>query len=177
MPRGVYDRSKTKTQREAEKTKAPAKSAPKKTPKAAKAAPVAKTPKVSTAPKVHTSELDVGTKFAIIRENISTLSGAVQGLTSGQQTVIKHDVGPIVSLLDGELQANIEVLTSLRREVFGPSDAEKAADAEVVASAEEKDDDVEEETEAPRVAAPAQPYPAQPSGTVPMPPAPVGVPT
>jgi hypothetical protein len=162
MPRGVYDRSKTKTQREAEKTKAPAKSAPKKTPKA---------------PKVHTSELDVGTKFAIIRENISTLSGAVQGLTSGQQTVIKHDVGPIVSLLDGELQANIEVLTSLRREVFGPSDAEKAADAEVVASAEEKDDDVEEETEAPRVAAPAQPYPAQPSGTVPMPPAPVGVPT
>jgi hypothetical protein len=175
MPRGVYDRSKTKAQREAEKTKAPAKSAPKKTAKAAKAAPVAKTPKVSTAPKVHTSELDVGTKFAIIRENISTLSGAVQGLTSGQQTVIKHDVGPIVSLLDGELQANIEVLTSLRREVFGPSDAEKAAEAEVVAPAEEKDD--EEAEEAPRVAAPAQPYPSQPSGTVPMPPAPVGVPT
>jgi hypothetical protein len=182
MPRGVYDRTKTAEQRAAEKAsaakgaKAPKnKKGPKTVAKAAAAPTVAKHKArnvaphktISTSSKLHTNELDVGTKFAIVRDNISTLAHAVQGLTGGTQTVIEYPVGPVIVLLDGELKANIEVLTSLRREVFGPSDAEKAGVS--------KDSEEDEEVEAApaTTAAPVQPYPAQPQGTVPMPPAPV----
>lgn len=195
MPRGVYDRTKTKAQREAEKTtaakgaKAPKKAA-KAVAKAPKATPAKKAEqsvekaqalaaKVSTSPKLATNELDTHSKFAIIRDNISTLAGAVQGLTGGTQTVVNYPVGRVLRLLDGELTANIEVLTDLRREVFGLSETEKEADAviesvnaSIVPAEEETDEEDEEDEEAP-VAAASQPYP---QGTVPMPPAPVGVP-
>jgi len=197
MPRGVYDRTKTKAQREAEKTsaakgaKAP-KKATKAVAKATKAAPTKKAEqpvekaqalatKVSTSPKLATNELDTHSKFAIIRDNISTLALAVQGLTSGTQTVVNYPVGGVLTLLDGELKANIEVLSNLRREVFGLSETEKEADVVVEAANaseapdEEETDDTEgeDEDEAPAVVAASQPYP---QGTVPMPPAPVGVP-
>jgi len=191
MPRGVYDRTKTKEQRAAEKSgvvvkgpKATKKAAPTKT--AAKAAVVQKAAPVkhvSTAPKVHTSDLDVGTKFAIVRENISTLVGAVQGLTGGSQVVVQHPVAPLVEQLDGELEANIHVLGRLRREVFGLTEAEITAATEKAAAELEAEaeaaaaEEIEEQPQvAPQVAVPAQsvpaqPYPAQPQGMVPMPPA------
>lgn len=204
MPRGVYDRTKTPEQRAAEKSlsggktpkatktakvtaKAPKAAAPKKGPKAPKV--MAKTvtekhssPKtrISTAPNL--GELDTGTKFSIIRDNISTLVGAVQGLTSGSMTTSSAvSVHEIVSQLDDELKANIGVLSGLRRDVFGLSESEQAAKdaetaAEAVSAAPVETEDSEEETEAVAAAPvsvpqPVPPVPAAPypQGMVPMP--------
>lgn len=192
MPRGVYDRSLTPEQRAAQKSGKKTSPAKKAAPAAKKASPkkasaVQKTAsdaspstgnaQASTSPRVHTHELDIGTKFAIIRENIATLGNTVQGLTSGKQTVIEYPVAPVVALLDSELKANIEVLSNLRREVFGLSEAEQAVETEKASAATAEETDAEEVEGAQAAPVPAQPYPAAPQGTVPMPPTPpVGFP-
>lgn len=163
MPRGVYDRSKTTAQRASEK-KAAAKGTPGRKPGRKPAV-------VADAPKTRTKSTHVdASQFGIVRDNISALASAVQGLED------RSNMAPVVSKLNVELVANLEILSNLRRDHFGltaeeqvvqdKKDAEKAAlEAQTESESEEDDEDEDEE-----VVATAAPYPTQPLGTVPMPP-------
>lgn len=176
MPRGVYDRTKTAEQRAAEKksaAKAPKKAPAKKAAKAAKSVKAVPHKKAARATSVNKpqdsksvggSTLDPYAKFSIVRDNISALANAVHGLVSGKMSSGTYQSDEIVAELDSELKANIEILSSLRRDVFGLSAAEQRS----------TDDEPAKVTASVAPKAPSQPYPAQPQGTVPMPPAPIG---
>lgn len=161
MPRGVYDRSKTTAQRASEK-KAAAKGTPGRKPGRKPAAVVADAPKTRT----KSAHVDAS-QFGIVRDNISALASAVQGLED------RSNMAPVVSKLNVELVANLEILSNLRRDHFGltaeeqsvqdKKDAEEKAALEAQSESESEEDDEE-------VVAPAAPYPTQPLGTVPMPP-------
>jgi hypothetical protein len=162
MPRGVYDRSKSKEQRAAEKgqpAKAPAKKGgrPK---KVEAAAPVASAPKAKKGgrPKALKSlgggkgggakvSAPVSNEMFEIRMNLQALSAL-----------------PASSEVSAEIQANVELLAAKRREVVGLTRAETEAEAAAGAA-----DEVEEEPAAPVAAAPAMPY----GNNIPLPPNPL----
>lgn len=127
MPKGVYDRTKTKEQREAEKKAAPAKKvsakapAAAKAPKAAKAAPKAakavktatlKTPALPTLPEVPETQVavfDLSQFFAHqAHHNLGVLGGLRQALaSSGCQP-------ELLGKVDVEIVANLEILATAR---------------------------------------------------------------
>ena len=173
VPRGVYDRSKTKEQREAEKAgKNKAANAPKKVAKAAapkaspkKTAAVKATKAPSTETIVHSQapqveNLPVEIKISIVADNIAALSGAINHLSS---TSVDTD---LVGQLHNELRANTSILTTLRQQVFGLADFELKTSVEDPAPEVTEDDSSDQETVAPAQA--PQAYVA--TGTIPLPP-------
>lgn len=171
MPRGVYDRSKTPEQRAAEKAaKAKAEAKGAKAPKAAKVAKASKAAKaeVKVAKRPYTKRakaetpvtetkatIDTGTKLSIARENVAALSTALKNMQPG---------GALATEIELEIQANLAVLSDLRKDVFGMTKDEKETP---IISKAAQDDEAEADDDEEEEAAPAAAYP---QGTVPMPP-------
>lgn len=107
MPRGVYDRSKSKRAAAAAETKTATRGKP------------GRPPKVVAHPAT-----DYGVKFAILRENIQALSQVLGQLVA---TPPADDTGALATNVHDELLAEIETLSSLRREVFGETSEERQA--------------------------------------------------
>lgn len=163
MPRGVYDRSKTKEQRAAEKAAEGKAAAPKakkggRPKKVAAAAPAA--PKAKKGGRPRKAEV-LGKSVALVAPESNTL----YEIRSNLQTLAS--LGPS-SEVQAEIKANVELLAAKRREVVGLTRDEQAAEAS--ASVEEE---TEEEPAAAHVAAPVPAVPYQ--NSIPMPPTPPSI--
>lgn len=150
MPRGVYDRSKTKAQREAEKKAHGAHAAPATKVKGKpgrKPGSVAKSASAKTSPKTAEARVSYGNDalnlFSTVRANLETLN------------TLADKFGDIPTIKT-EIAAHVDVISSLRRQVFGTGESQ--ASTETVA-----------ETSNGTTAATAPQF----AQSVPMPPAPI----
>lgn len=116
MPRGVYDRSKKKSD-SPEAPKAP------KAKKQAKTAAAVSSPKAKKGGSVAGSPTVDTSLFFILRENIASLSHVRAELGNS-------DLGRKVEV---EIAQNLSLLTKLRQDVFGKTEDEKIAQSEPTA--------------------------------------------
>lgn len=126
MPRGIYDRSKTKEQREAEKAKSEKKSAKATTPKRKYTRRTVEVSGASSPTKAQGSD----TGFFLMGEVRSNLASLVQ---------VSDKFGDLPSV-KSEIEAHVAVLGQLREKQFSFSDdTEVSADESVVEEEEVKD--------------------------------------
>ncbi len=170
MPRGVYDRSKLKknkgAEKKAESTETVAKVAAPKGKPGRKPGSKNKVQKTS-APAVHLAEAAPGMAqvqksyselylISEVRNNLATLS------------LIADKFGTSVPGVQDEMATQVGYLTRLSKDVFGIAEAAPAA-----ADAEDEEETKAEQQAAPSNGVSTQSYPT----TVPMPPSPVTVPS
>lgn len=152
MPRGVYDRTKTKAQREAEKAAKGAAPAAKTKGKPGRKPGSAKVTKSAAPAKTAEAKVSYGTDaiglFATVRANLDTLNALSSRF-------------PDVVSIRTEIEAHIEVMSNLRKQVFGSGETQ--------AQTESTETVVETASASNGTTAAAPQYPS----TVPMPPAPI----
>lgn len=152
MPRGVYDRTKTKAQREAEKAAKGAAPAAKVKGKPGRK-PGSKVTKSASPTKTAESRASYGGDalglFATVRANIETL------------TIVQDKFGTTIPTVGPEIAAHVEIMTNLRKQVFGSGEKQ--------AKTESTETVVETAPASNGTTAAAPQY----QSTVPMPPAPI----